>query len=206
MTKKPDQIQENPQAAPIDTAPSPRAVGTMENPDLQRRRRLALVLGLLLTTYSLAAIELNPSETIAPLGIPLRITNPDLLGVGLALATLYAALRYVYYDMVCALSPRRYRSVLMEEETESEETDYRYELFDGEHRSEVITQLNLHFPTLTSQGVGIKLPENDDERRVVEYKIPRHARFLALLQDLDYTSPAWFPLIALGIWLWRFAS
>lgn len=190
----------------LGTTPSPRVVGTMENPDLQRRRRLSLVLGLILMTYSLAAIQLDVNETIDPLGIPLKIANPDLLGIGLALATLYAMLRYFYYDLVCSLSPYRFRKVLMEEETESEETDYRYRLFPGEPRNEVITQLNMHFPTLGTQGVGIAEPESEEEERFVEYKIPRYSKLLALLQDVDYMSPVWFPLLAFGTWIWRVLS
>lgn len=191
-------------AFPETTSPSPRAVGTIENPDLQRRRRLALVLGLILMTYSLAAIELNANATIAPLGIPLKVANPDLLGIGLALATLYATLRYTYYDLVCSLSPRRFRAVLMEEETESDETDYRYELFEGESRSEVLTQLNLHFPSLSSVGVLVTEPEHEMERHIVEYKLPPYTRWLAFVQDVDYTSPVWFPFIAIGLWIWKF--
>ena len=49
-------------------------------PDIEKLRRFALVIGLVLLTYSLAAVELDIGETIHPLGIPLKINNPDLLG------------------------------------------------------------------------------------------------------------------------------
>ena len=44
-------------------------------PDLQKLRRFALAIGLLLITYSVALVELDVGETVRPLGIPLKISR-----------------------------------------------------------------------------------------------------------------------------------
>ena len=83
------------------------------SPNLEKLRRFALAIALLLITYSLAAVELDAGETIRPLGIPLKINDPRSLGIGLVLASLYAAASFVMYGTWLTESPahkrRKYR-------------------------------------------------------------------------------------------------
>lgn len=70
------------------------------NPDLEKLRRFALAVGLILITYSIAAVELATGETIHPLGLPLKINRPEYLGIGLAIASFWGMARYFYYALL----------------------------------------------------------------------------------------------------------
>ncbi len=183
-----------------ESALSPRTVGTIENPDLQRMRRLAIVLSIILFTYSVAAVRLDTGETITPIGIPLKINNPEFLGIGLLIANIYAMLRFILYGLVKNLCPRRFRKVLAENKTENDYSDFIYELFPGEDRNNVIRELNEAFPTLNSKGVGIVEPENEKQLGYVEFSIPPHTELLSFFHDIDYLAPIWFSVIAITTW------
>lgn len=180
---------------------SPRTVATIENPDLQRMRRLCIILSLILITYAAAAVKLDVGQTISPLGIPLTINNPELLGIGLVAATVYALLRFILYGLVKNLSPRRFRKVLMEERSGNSFSDYKYKLFQGESRTDIIRELNEAFPSLGSKGVGIVEPETDQDRLFVEYSLPKYSHELAMVHDIDYLAPIWFSVFAIAMWL-----
>ena len=77
----------------------------MESTDIARLRRFALAAGVILLTYAIAAVELDTGETVRPLGVPLRIRNPDWLGIGLATAVLYGSLRFLYYGVMVEETP-----------------------------------------------------------------------------------------------------
>lgn len=85
------------------------------DPDLEKLRRFSLMVGLLLITYAFA-VDFDPSKTISPLGLSMKVTRPELLPIGLVLASLYSSLRFAYYGYVAGMSPspprrRRWRDL-----------------------------------------------------------------------------------------------
>ena len=84
----------------------------MDKFDIVKFRRFSLAFGLLLFTYSIAGIELRTPSEIAPLGIPLIIRNPELLGYGLVLGAIYCIFRYWYFAVLIGLSPKKARKRL----------------------------------------------------------------------------------------------
>jgi len=84
----------------------------MTNADIIKLRRFCLTFGLILITFSLAGVEMESPARISPLGIPLTIKRPDLLGIGLVLGAAYSLFRYWYYGILVGLSPRKARKRL----------------------------------------------------------------------------------------------
>ena len=81
----------------------------MKDIDIKKLRRLALIFGLLLVTYSLAGIEISKGAKFSPFGIELTVRNPDLLGIGLVIGSIYGLCRYWFYAVLTGISPRRIR-------------------------------------------------------------------------------------------------
>lgn len=89
----------------------------MSDADLGRLRRFALTAALVLLTYELAGINIEPNARISVFGVPFRVSRPDLLPVGLALASLCTAARFYYYGLMLATSPHRRRRDLIDDLT-----------------------------------------------------------------------------------------
>jgi hypothetical protein len=83
-----------------------------ERPDLAKLRRFALAIGLTLFIYSVAGVELNPDQTISPLGLSLKIKQPYLIGLGILIASGYASMRYWFFAMRAVHSPLLERRLL----------------------------------------------------------------------------------------------
>ncbi len=85
----------------------------MENIDLNKTRRFALAIGLVLFVYSIAGLSLDLDKTLTILGIPLMINNPKLIGIGLIICSIYATLRYLYYGIITGITPKKARDNLL---------------------------------------------------------------------------------------------
>jgi hypothetical protein len=97
----------------------------MDDAELNRLRRFSLAVGLILITYLLAGINVEPNSGISAFGVPFRIARPDLLPVGLAIASFCAAVRFHYYGLMLATSPHRKRRDLLDGLTEHHEEHHR---------------------------------------------------------------------------------
>ena len=64
-------------------------------PDLEKLRRFSLLAALLLFSYSTAGVHLEQGEMISLLGIPLTVSSPELLPLGLAALSVYGLVRYL---------------------------------------------------------------------------------------------------------------
>jgi hypothetical protein len=80
--------------------------------EITKLRRFSLTIGLILLVYSIAGVQLDSPAKIAPLGIPLIIRHPELLGIGLVLASVYGTLAYFYYANIVVMSPMKVRRLL----------------------------------------------------------------------------------------------
>ena len=177
-------------------------------PDLYRLRRFALAVGLVLFTYSLAAVELDMGETIRPLGVPLTVNSPEWLGIGLAVASLYALARFWYYGMATTTTPAAKRRSRLGElgVTRRYKIDNSWRAFPSDLRSQRDLVADV-FPRIP--GTRIKLfpepPGGGTIMKIECIEIPLLLRLAARLQDVDYTAPIWVNGIALltfGIRSW----
>lgn len=181
-------------------------------PDLQKLRRFALAIALVLISYSLAGVSLKADETIRPLGLPFSVGSPQYLGIGLMLASLYSAIRFYYYGILFGQSPRQHRRRVFDHCKSELQLGLREIASAGriddvrvmDLRRRVLNQLEEAYPkpaatpkwtAVVTFGRGV--PEN------AQIEIPKATRLLGLLSDVDYTAPVWLNLIALGLAFWK---
>ncbi len=82
-------------------------------PDQARLRQFALAMGLILISYALAGITLQPDAAVNFFGMPFHIARPQLLPYVLVLASLYGLLRFYYYSVLATRSPYSTRRELL---------------------------------------------------------------------------------------------
>ncbi len=176
----------------------------MTNPEITRLRRFSLAFGLLLVTFSVAGVEIDSPATISPLGIPLVLKRPGLLGIGLVLGSVYSLLRYWYYGILVGLSPRRARKRL-ENGTLTDGSitiNGSIGINSIQHfHEEARRQVDRYFPTIP----GWAEPQTDVTGDSGGFHIrittvPFYIRILALLHDVDYYAPIWVNLIAISVY------
>jgi hypothetical protein len=84
----------------------------MNIPDMAKLRRFGLLVALILITYSVAGLDIEAPAKVKVFGLPLIIRRPDLLPVGLLLASMYCIIRYIYYGYLVRKSPTQARFLL----------------------------------------------------------------------------------------------
>src|SRR5437879_5277540 len=82
--------------------------------DSTPRRRFALVTGWALFLFTNAGLELPSPLKVTIFGVELLVTTPQIFIWGLFFTTLYAFLRYFYYDTVLKETPMKTRRLLLE--------------------------------------------------------------------------------------------
>ncbi len=193
--------------------------------DIDRLRRLPLTTGLLLLTWSAAAVSIVAPANVQILGLPFSIGRPELLPIGLAVAAVYGGLRYYYYAMMLELSPYRRRRDLLDglwakgtKKPGLSGTYWGPIAFEGSRSfgksSEAEAygkEVALAFPKFAGARVTSRaeyrpgVDQDGDEYTSFEVflNIPVRCRAAALLQDLDYSSPAWLPLSSVLLYVLR---
>jgi hypothetical protein len=81
----------------------------MREPDLEKLRRFSLTVALLILTYSVASISLEPNSGISIIGLTFKVSRPDLLPIGLIVASIYGTISFYYYGFMLKKSPYRVR-------------------------------------------------------------------------------------------------
>lgn len=197
----------------------------MDQAHIEKLRRFALAMGLIVLTWAVAGISLAAGATVTVLGIPFRVSRPELLPFGFAAAAVYGALRYHYYAIMLATSPYRLRRDLLDSlqvhdakagkaiRTYWGATHFKSTPWHADYAKVQVlaAELKNAFPKFVSGRVTTKIlterPYNDEGEEysiyALELRIPVRCRVAALIQDLDYTSPAWFPLGATLVLLWQ---
>ncbi len=175
----------------------------MTNPEIIRLRRFSLAFGLLLVTFSVAGVEIDSPARIAPLGIPLVLKRPDLLGIGLTLGSVYGLLRYWYYGILVGLSPRRARNRLengtLVDGAVTMDGSSSFSIMPG-FREEAKRQVDRYFPTIPGRAMPQIEVGGDDSGFHIKLTVPFYSRLLALLYDIDYYAPIWVNLIAISVY------
>lgn len=171
----------------------------MEKIDLVKFRRFSLVFGLILFTYSIAGIELKIPTEIAPLGIPLIIRNPELLGYGLVLGAVYCIFRYWYFAVLIGLSPRKARKRLQmgflpDGSRIANSMDEFYDIARKE--------IENYFPIFPKQEqIDFEISGSGVTFNIEKIQIPKSAKFLSLIQDIDYYAPIWLNILAILLFI-----
>jgi hypothetical protein len=86
----------------------------MDLGQLEKLRKFALTAALILITYRVAGITVKPNAEITAMGIPFVIKRLGLLPFGVALASFFGMLRFLYYGMALGTSPYRKRRTLID--------------------------------------------------------------------------------------------
>lgn len=85
----------------------------LNRPDHKSMRRFTLAVGLLLLSCSIAGLSLEPDHIVKLIGIPLRLSYPQLLPYVLLAAAIYGLLRYYYYFILLSKTPYAARRDLL---------------------------------------------------------------------------------------------
>jgi hypothetical protein len=189
-------------------------------PDLQKLRRFALAVALIVLTYSVAGIRLEPDCEISVIGMTFKVSRPELLPIGLVIASVFTTLRFYYYGFMLKKSPYRSRRDALDRlyVTPSEVNKKKIPIYFGkstEFETELYGTLkkvtadiecfqNL-FPKFAQAKVSVKgLPERSNSEESTSYiwtlkmVIPIRCKLAAMFQDIDFSSPVWLNLVALG--------
>ena len=183
--------------------------------DLARMRRFAFTTGLALLTYVIAGVSIPAPASVSAFGLRVQIQQPGLLPIALALAALYASMRYYYYALMLADGPFRRRRNLLDGLVfegppikvgpfPSAGTYFgpsKLSTTPSYHDHKIVAEqaemLRKAFPKFLGGRVKAK-PEysetTDDEGNTepiwsVACEIPARCRLACLLEDLDYVLP-----------------
>ena len=173
----------------------------MEPSDLEKLRRFCLAIALILITYVLAGVRVDSSKTVSLLGLPLTILRPELIPIGLIIASVYSTARFWYYGFMLRSSPRKTRKrFLAEFRSDPNKPGTYHARLTSQHQSDWIQEqfekVLPQFPRRRAELRPIKESQQGD-RRFFLLEVPRRILLAAYFEDLDYTSPIWLNVVAL---------
>lgn len=203
----------------------------MDESNIGKLRRFALIVGLITLTYSVAGISLRPEAGVSLAGLTFKISRPGLLPVGIVLASLYATLRFYYYGFMLYKSPYSVRRGVLDGLYCFEgpyigrrkipmyfgPTEFETKLSDEDSCKiqQYIDTFPDAFPRFARAKPSLQLqqelaqttegdPVTMHSAKVV---IPIACRLAAIVQDIDYSLPVWLNLISLCVffgytWMW----
>ena len=178
----------------------------MHAADLERLRRFCLAIGLILITYFFADVKVDASKNVSFAGLPLTILRPELIPIGLLIASFYNAMRFWYYGFASHRSPRKKRRQILDSFVCQADGTYKLksyltvgELNELENK---IEQAFPHFrkarPVLARDCPGgVTTPK---------FSLPFRITLAGWFEDLDYAAPVWLNLIAVGLVFARYLT
>lgn len=202
----------------------------MDEPNIGKLRRFALIVGLITLTYSVAGISLRPEAGVSLAGLTFKISRPGLLPVGIVLASLYAMVRFYYYGFMLYKSPYSVRRGILDGLCCLERpyigrripmyfgpTEFETKLSDEDHSKiqqyidtfpDAFPKFAKAKPSLQSQqGLAQTFKGDSVPIYSCEVVIPIACRLAAIVQDIDYSLPVWLNLVSLCVffghpWMW----
>ena len=172
--------------------------------DLVKLRRFALAIGLILITYVLAEVRIGPQPKWAPLGIEFIIGNPKLIPIGLAFASLYQGLSFLFYGMLRIDPPWVARKKELAKATGDRMSSSGYWLAKHPVTADPKLVRNMqnwlsehsypHVDWSRFRPETFKNAEGVDSLRLV---VPFYAKLYVFLDDLDFSAPVWVNALAL---------
>lgn len=199
----------------------------MHEPDIEKLRRFSLVVALIMLTYSLAGIAMVPDSNISVVGLTFKVSRPSLLPIGLVIASLYAMFRFYYYGFMLKESPYRVRRDILDSLNCNDrrynrgkkvptyiggtEFEAKISLFSRDEAQKYISDFPDAFPRFARARPSMKIKSgesfNEDGDSYIWHSvmvvIPVRCRLVAVVQDIDYSSPIWLNLVALIIFFFR---
>ncbi|MGD9578705.1 MAG: hypothetical protein AB7Y74_10680 [Syntrophorhabdus sp.] len=201
----------------------------MHEPDIEKLRRFSLIVALIILTYSIAGISLVPNAGISVIGLTFKVSRPGLLPVGLAIASVYALIRFYYYGFMLKKSPYRARRNVIDSlhchqrkyfggrkkvPTYFGPTELSASLWvssRAEAEAYVANFLEV-FPKFAFARPSMKIEASesyteDGESAGMSYDvkvvIPIRCRLAAIAHDIDYATPVWLNLASLIVFFVR---
>lgn len=169
----------------------------MQALDLTKLRRFALLIAIIIITYSIAGFKLDAPAKVQPLGIPLVIQRPDFLLIGLLLASLYSVIRYIYFGYFVQISPARARRLLRKGSPVYAPT---LNISLEEFTEKIADEIERYFPSIGKLEAKY-ITSQDDSGCSVEIQVPRLVWLLSLLEDIDYGLPIIANIMAVIVWV-----
>jgi hypothetical protein len=166
--------------------------------DLGKLRVFSLTVALVLITLSLAGVRLESPAKVQPLGVPLTVDQPELLSIGLVLASVYSVLRFIYFGLLVQPSPIRARSrLLLGSRANTSTTPNSFADFHAQISSEV----HRYFPRVGRTPVTFAISQTGNEF-TLKVTVPPLVRIVARFEDIDFLAPIWLNLFATALWLY----
>ncbi len=198
----------------------------MHTPDLEKLRKFSLSLALVIITYSIAGISVDPKSNISFVGFSFKVSKPELLPAGLIISSMYAMVSFYYYGYMLKKSPFRVRRDILDGLNAWEpkfvpgkkipvyfgptefETSPWYD--KREKIEEYVEYFHEAFPKFAwvraSAEVISSQSFNEDGEPYMTYAakvvIPVQCRIAAIFQDVDFASPVWLNAFALTVFFW----
>ncbi len=175
----------------------------MENIDLNKTRRFALAIGLVLFVYSIAGLSLDLDKTLTILGIPLMINNPKLIGIGLIICSIYATLRYLYYGIITGITPKKARDNLLNNRfpdgsrVSTEKSVSSSYLDHNTCKDRVQDYVSKYFPSFSASSKTSSEVFEEGQFYRFEIKTKPFLRVFGFIHGLDHWLPFWINIIAI---------
>ena len=168
--------------------------------DLLKIRRFCFSVALVLITYSVAGVKIDVPAKVEPLGIPFLIERPDLLALGLVIASVFSTLRFIYYGMLINPSPMRARKrLLMGKLADQSAVPKNLNDFIDKGRRDI----HRYFPLAWKSRINDEYSSGADGYKL-KIDVPWQVRLLSRFEDLDFLSPLIANIIALVLWIISF--
>lgn len=169
----------------------------MQTIDVTKLRRFALLIALIMITYSIAGVELDTPAKIQPLGIPFVIQCPDFLPIGLVLASLYCVLRYIYFAYFVTISPTRARQLLRKGSPVHAPT---LGISLEDFTEQIANEVQRYFPRFGRLEAKYDTSQTGSQCSV-KVEIPKSVWMLSILEDIDYALPIIANILAGIVWI-----
>jgi len=178
----------------------------MDNTEILKLRRFALIISLVLIIYSIYGVKIDIDTSIAIFGIPLKIKNPNLIGIGIFIGSLYSLVRYFYYAILTGTTPNKARKLLLDNRftngarISTEKTVSSSFLDLDTCQDKLREEVDKYFPSLTDDPTPAEvLP--DGRFYKFEIKPKKYFKILRRIHDMDYWLPICTNTIAIILFL-----
>jgi len=178
----------------------------MNPPDLEKLRRFCLTIALILITYVCAGITIDTVRSVSVLGLPVLIIRPDLIVIGLIIASIYGTLRYGYYGFLRTRSPRKQRNKFLRNfGFASEGKRHGQQVYVGppldpsafQNLQEELLAVYPELPKLGAIASKSHLPSGQVKK--IHLIIPKGIHRAAWFEDFDYSAPIWLNIAAISL-------
>ena len=178
----------------------------MDKSDILKLRKFTLFISIVLIVYSLSGAEIDIDSTTSILGLPLKIKNPNLIGVGIFIGSLYSLIRYFYYAILTGTTPNKARKLLLNNRLSngariSAERTVSSSFLDlCTCKDKLRDEVDKYFPSLTDDPTPAEVLQDGGFYKF-EIKPKKYFKILSRIHSIDYWLPVWTNIIAIILFL-----